>query len=221
MAGTELRQRRHRQTGPWGGEGIGVCDLICPVICPISHLGAMGELEVDEAEIDYAGSGLTLQQALVAHVKRHPDKKSRPQTILWRGHRVRTSDLILVPCEGILRLEFLSFPQSIRQGVDLKVNGWIKLPGEEQVPLLRTWQNERLDDVVEYPFFTKDGYLWTWNIYEMTYPGGQIVEEKWTENAGFWVETIGDHERVYHCSHGMASPPDFNSLVFKLTIKSR
>lgn len=124
-------------------------------------------------EFDYSSSGLTLQQAMVAHAKRHPDTKNRPETILWGQHRVRTSDLIHVPSKGVVRLEFLTSSPSIRQGVDLKVNGWIDLPGGEHVSLLRTWQNELLEDVVEYAFFSKDGILRTWNVYEMTYAGGK------------------------------------------------
>ena len=53
----------------------------------------------------------------------------------------------------------------------------------------------------------------------MQYASGQQVEEKWTENAGMWIEEISPTERIYHCSHGMAHPPDFESLVFKITIK--
>ena len=109
-------------------------------------------------DIDYAGSGLTLQQAMVAHAKRHPDKKSRPETILWGKRLVRTSDFIHVPSEGVVRLEFLTSSQAIRQGVDLKVDGWIELAGGEHAPLLRTWQDERYEDVYEYPFFAKDGF---------------------------------------------------------------
>jgi hypothetical protein len=112
-------------------------------------------------------------------------------------------------------LEFITSPQAIRQGVDLKVDGWIRLAGGEHTQLLRTWQDERFEDVVEYPFCAKHGLLWTWNVYDMTYPGGQKLEEKWTENAGFWVEATGETERVYHCSHGLASPPDFDSFVYR------
>lgn len=172
-------------------------------------------------DIDYSVSGLTIQQAMVAHVKRYPDKKSRPETILWGTRRVRTSDFIHVPSEGVVRLEFFPSSQAIRQGVDLKVDGWIELAAGKHVPLLRTWQDERFEDVVEYPFFARDGLLWTWNVYESTYPGGQKVEEKWTENSGFWVELNGENERVYHCSHGGVSPPDFDSFVYKLTIKGQ
>lgn len=176
---------------------------------------------METANIDYAVCGLTLREAMLAHVKRHPDKKSRPETIRWGNRRVRTFDWIPVPREGIVRLEFLTLSQAIRQGVDLDIDGWIELAGGERVPLLRTWQDDRFEDVVEYRFFAKDGFLRTWNVYEMTYPGGQKVEEKWTENAGFWVEANGENERVYHCSHGMAASPDFNSFVYKLTIRPR
>jgi hypothetical protein len=55
----------------------------------------------------------------------------------------------------------------------------------------------------------------------MRYPGGQVVEEKWTENAGMWVEQVTPYERVYHCSHGMANPPDFESLVFRVSINNK
>ncbi len=57
-----------------------------------------------------------------------------------------------------------------------------------------------------------------WNVYRMIYAGGLVVEEKWTENAGMWIEQDAPHERIYHCSHGMADPPDFESLVFKIGI---
>lgn len=172
-------------------------------------------------DIDYAESGMTLQQAMVALAKRYPDKKNRPNTVLWGSRRVQTSDAIRVPNMGIVRIEFLTSPQAFRQGVDLKVDGWIELAGGEHVPLLRTWQDERFEDVVEYSFFAKDGILWTWNIYEMMYPGGKKVVEKWTENAGFCVDVIGENERVYHCSHGSTSPPDFDSFVYKLTIRPK
>ncbi len=172
-------------------------------------------------EPDYAISGLTIREAMVAHAKRNPDKKSRPDTIRWGHHFVKKFDWIPVPSQGIVRLEFLSASIDVRQGVDLRIDGWIELAGGEHIPHLRTWLDQRFEDVVEYPFFTKDGYLRTWNVYEMTYPGGQKIEEKWTENAGFWVEATGENERVYHCSHGMASPADFNALVYKLTMKPK
>src|SRR5581483_7174074 len=104
---------------------------------------------------------------------------------------------------------------------DLEIDkGWIELAGGEHVPLLRTWKDERLPDIVEYPFHSRDGLLWVWNVYEMTYPSGEKVDEKWTENAGFWFEVVSESERIYHCSHGMATPPNFESLVFKVTIRS-
>jgi len=168
---------------------------------------------------DYSESDLTIQQAMVDHVKRYPDKGSRPPYISWGDTRVQTSDVIDVPSRGIVRAEFISAAPGVRQGFDMKVDGSFQLAEGEQVPLLRTWREERFEDVVEYPFFSRDGRLYVWNIYEMTYPSGEKVMEKWTENAGFWVEVGSESERFYHCSHGMASPPNFKSLVFKVSVR--
>jgi hypothetical protein len=169
---------------------------------------------------DYAESGLTIRTAMLDHVKRFPDKRTRPGYILWHGIKIGTADSIPVPSRGIVRGEFLSGDSNVRQGFDLKIHeGWIELAGGEHVALLRTWRDERLEHVVEYPFFCRDGLLWVWNVYEMTFPSGERIEEKWTENAGFWVESVGESDRIYHCSHGMANPPDFESLVFKLSVK--
>jgi hypothetical protein len=175
----------------------------------------------DASVLDYGDSGLTIQYAMLDFVKRFPDKATTPPYILWNGLHVQTSDVFAIPHKGILRAEFLSAKGSIQQGFDLDLNGWLRLEAGEKVRLLRTWKDDLYEDVVEYPFFTRDGLLWVWNVYKMEYPGGQVVEEKWTENAGFWVEILSKFERIYHCSHGMATPPDFDSLVFKVGIHSR
>lgn len=168
---------------------------------------------------DYGSTGMTIQQAMVDHVKKHPDKMQRPDYILWNGFRVKTSDGWTTSEKGIVRAEILSCKMDVEQGFDIKVDGWLELAEGERVTVLRTWKDERFEDAVEYPYFARDKRLWVWNVYKMTFPGGQIVEEKWTENAGFWVEQVGENERIYHCSHGMASPPDFESLVFKVSVQ--
>ncbi|HUV63274.1 MAG TPA: hypothetical protein VMW24_05205 [Sedimentisphaerales bacterium] len=168
---------------------------------------------------DYAESGLTIREAMLDHAKRFPNKAKRPDHILWAGHRIKTADVFHVPQRGIVRAEFLSAMEGVEQGFDIQLDGgWVELEQGEHVPHLRTWKDKDFDDVVEYPFFSPDERLWVWNVYKMKYPGGQIVEEKWTENAGFWIEHISENERIYHCSHGMATPPDFDSLVFKVRV---
>jgi hypothetical protein len=167
---------------------------------------------------DYAESGLTIREAMLDHVKKYQDKSKRPEYILWHGHHVKTSDVFTVSQMGTVRAEFLSAKGDIEQGFDIKVNGWLELAAGERVSILRTWKDKRYADVVEYPFFSHDGRLWVWNVYKMKYPGGQIIEEKWTENAGFWIEYVSENERKYHCSHGMAASPDFDSLIFKVQV---
>ncbi len=167
---------------------------------------------------DYADSGLTIQYAMLDHIKRFPDKSLRPDYILWDGLRIKTADALTVPPQGRVRGEFLSSKGDVEQGFDLKIEGWFRLENGERVSLLRTWNDSRYELFVEYPFQSKDGRLWVWNVYKMRYEGGQVVEEKWTENAGMWVQEVSPTERIYHCSHGMAHSPDFESLVFKITI---
>jgi hypothetical protein len=127
--------------------------------------------------------------------------------------------VLRVPNKGVVEAAFLQAKEGVEQGFDLKVNGWFCLKGGEQIPVLRTWKEDRYEDAVVYPFVSQDGQMWVWNVFKMEYPGGQVVEEKWTENAGFWVEMRSEVERIYHCSHGMATPPDFESLVFKIRIR--
>lgn len=170
---------------------------------------------------DYASSGLTLQAAFVDHVKRFPAKDRRPPYILWEGRQIVTADALHVPSDGVVRAEIIARRGSTRQGFDLKVNGWLELTDGSRVTLLRTWDDPEYEPVVEYPFGAPDGLLRTWNVYEMHYPAGRIVEEKWTGNAGFWVEALGEIDHIYHCSHGMADPPDFESLVYRVTVTPR
>ena len=170
-----------------------------------------------EDTTDYSKSGLTIQYAILDQMKRFPNKENRPKSIVWDGFKIMTGDKIAVPQKGIIRGEFINVIGDIEQGFDLKVNGWFELRGGEKVESLRTWYDAQYEPVVQYPFFSKDGVIWGWNVYKMKYPGGQIVEERWTGNAGFWVEIKND-QRIYHCSHGMAYPPNFESLVFKISI---
>jgi hypothetical protein len=188
-----------------------------------THIGICrkGPTDMNASTIrDYADSGLTIRTAMLDHAERFPDKNARPQYILWDGLKIWTSDRIPVPKRGTVCAEFLNADKKVRQGFDFEFDdGYHTLAQGEQISLLRTWKDERYDDVVEYPFVTNDGLLWVWNVYEMTYPSGEKVVEKWTENAGFWVEKSSENERIYHCSHGMAHPPNFESLVFKVTVR--
>ena len=171
-----------------------------------------------ETERDYADSGLTIQAAFVDHYQRFPDRDSRPPYILWGGRKIVTADTLQVSQRGTFRGEILSTKGDVRQGFDLKVEGWLQLADGSRVTLLRTWDDPHYEPVVEYSYYAKDGLLKSWNVYAMRYPGGRVVEERWTENAGFWIEEVGPNDRIYHCSHGMASPPDFESFVYRVTV---
>src|SRR5262245_10171317 len=167
---------------------------------------------------NYEESGLDIQHAMLDQAKH---SKVIPPTIMWGDKLVKTADVLIVPPTGIVRGEFIRSDDKIEQGFDLRIDGYFLLPNAERVPLLRTWYDPQLHCVVEYPYESRDGRIHVWNIYKMTYPGGQVVEEKWTGNAGCWVEEQGPREKIYHCSHGSANPPDFESFVFKISVTKR
>lgn len=167
---------------------------------------------------DYCNRGLTIREALLDQARRCPKKVECANFILWQGRLITTGDAFPVPSEGIVRGEFLSSKDVVEQGFDLKLDGWLRLANGSKVSLLRTWNDPRYEPVVEYPFHCNDGKLWVWNVYKRQSPDGRLIEEKWTENAGFWIEEISATERIYHCSHGFLYPPDFESLVFRINI---
>lgn len=165
---------------------------------------------------DYATSGLDIQYAVLDQAKRYGDKV--PRFLRWGQHNITTADFIAVPEHGIIRGEFLSVKGQIEQGFDLKLDGYLVLGSRQRVSLLRTWYNRRLPNMVEYPFYSNDLRIRVWNVYKRPQGANNAVEEKWTGNAGFWIEELSETERIYHCSNGMLNSPDFESLVFRLTI---
>jgi hypothetical protein len=167
---------------------------------------------------DYAKSGLSIRQAMVKHYRQFPNDIQRPP-LIWDGRPTVTGDVIAVPENGVVYGEFLSAKTEVPQGFDLKVNGWLLLWDGRRVPLLRTWNDANCEPSVQYSFHSSDCKLYVCNVYKVKY-ARETVEEKWTGNAGMWIETVSPCERIYHCSHGLAYPPDFDSLVFKIVIKA-
>lgn len=166
---------------------------------------------------DYAMSGLSIWQAMLSQGKKRAKDERGPVTLRWGDKIVRTADVLQVPARGVVRLECLQCASDIRQGFDVKMNGGCVLANGEVVPLLRTWCDEKYESVVEYAYQADDGLLSTWNVYE-TWRGSELVVERWTGNAGFWTEEVGTLDRIYHCSAGPLSAPNFEYLVYRMTI---
>jgi hypothetical protein len=171
-------------------------------------------------ERDYAESGLDLQYAFLDMARRVP-RGDRPRHVRWSDRRVFTVDVMDVPPEGMVRGEFLSAKGDVMQGFDLQLNGWIQLADGSRVEHLRSWNDPALEPVVEYEYACSDGRLWVTNVFLRPDGQGGQVAEKWTGNAGFYVEEIGPLERVYRCSHGLLPSPDFEALVFRVTVRPK
>lgn len=168
---------------------------------------------------DYAESGLTIQYAMLEHVRANPNRNARSDYILWSGRAVRTSLRLQVPSTGRFRIEFLSPPRDLAHGVDVKAEkGSILLPGGKAAGLLRTWHDPRDQNVVEYPYDTPAQSLYVWNCYYVPWPAGGVTEERMTGNAAFWIEKEDVQSTIFHCSPGPAATPDFEHLVFRFVI---
>ena len=169
--------------------------------------------------IDYSSTGMDLQRAFVDHFSNNKDPALRADHVLLNGHKVFAFLCAPVPKEGRFRIEFLSPPREIEQGVDVRFdNGTIRLPNGEKVKLLRTWLDPRLADVVEYPYRAPKGIIRCYNVFMRKYGENDIREEKMTGNAGFLLEQPAPNEWVFHCSAGPLPAPDFEYLVFRLTL---
>lgn len=171
-----------------------------------------------QSQRDYEPSGLPIQRAMLDAVKTASQKNGGPPRIRWGVYEIQTSDCLIVPSKGRIRITFLSSRAGLRQGVDIKVNGHIYLVDGSAVETLRTWRDPKYEDTVEYEFSSLDRMLRVWNVYEVRHESNKIEESKWTDNAGFWIEEGLNGSKIYHCSAGPCDPPDFEALVFELTV---
>lgn len=169
--------------------------------------------------VDYAGRGLDVQSAMLEHASAFPTVGERPDHIVWGGKELRTSYAIPAPEQGRVRIELLTAPSPPRQGVDLLAKGGgLTLQDGEQVELLRTWNGDGLEPVVEYVYRSPSRKIWFWNVYEVPWPNGRLTVEKWTGNSGFLTERQGDGGWLFHCSPGHLDQPDFGSLIVRVVV---
>lgn len=121
--------------------------------------------------------------------------------------------------KGRVKLTFLRDVAPVRQGVDINVEEGCLLSSEGlEFETLRTWRSDEYEDAVEYIFDSRANGIFVWNVYLMDRGNGAMTEEKWTGNAGFWVEQRHELSYVFHCSHGGAPVPDFEGLVFQIDL---
>ncbi len=160
-------------------------------------------------DFDYSNSGQTVSESIMHAVRTHG---KQVDGIRWGARRIWHVNRLAVPPKGIVRLELIEWNKTIRQAVDLRVDGKIVVRDNQGVKLLRTWCDDTLQDIVEYEYAARDGFITTWNAYTMPRTD---QPEMWTVNAGMWCEDE-DSGRVFHCNAGMTSPPTFTDLVYRV-----
>ena len=173
-----------------------------------------------KSERDYSESGLTIQEALLQKyegVRSARDPSRETPWVKWAGRQVHASDRVAVPQTCRIALDLLSVRPNGRHGVDLKAyGGRLILADGTAIGTLRTWSDTKFEDHLEYPVHSRDGYLGTWNVYELPTKAGPVVEF-WTGNAGMWIERDGTSS-TYHCSAGLSEAPDFEDLIYRVSI---
>lgn len=170
-------------------------------------------------DVDYAETGMSIQKAMLDLARRFPDVSTRPPGIRWGTRLVRTFQWLPVPHEGRFRLVFFSGKYEPRQGVDVKSEkGGILLVDGRQLPILRSYYTEDLVDEVEYAYSAPRGMLVVWNVYQVR-RGMEVIDEKWTGNAGFHSQEIGPGSWRFYCSSGPNKVPCFDDLVFSIEIR--
>ena len=164
----------------------------------------------------YSSNETTIQSAMIDMVKSFPDKETRPESIIFDGTKVTTGLWVSVPTHFNIKLEFMSEADQ-NQGVDMKPDkGYLKLSDGAKVKLLRTWHDPKFEKVVEYKGVSKSGRIFITNVYKIE-QFGEIREEKWTGNAGMAIDKLSSEELIFNCSPGYKNPPDFSSLIFRIT----
>jgi hypothetical protein len=164
---------------------------------------------------------MTIRAAMVADAKRFPRLSSSENFIFWGGREIRTS-ILLRPTwkEGFVKLTFLKRKGATKQGADIKVDdGLLHSLEGLSFKTLRTWNDDEYVDNVEYRYLSETKSIFVWNVYVVDYGKDRLIEEKWTENAGFWVEHIEPSSYILHCSSGPMPVPDFESLVIRIDFR--
>ena len=166
---------------------------------------------------EYKSTETSIQSAKVDTHKSLSGSKDMPDYILFDGEKVQTGLWIDVPENFRVRLEFLSKPD-IDQGADINVkDGFLILQDGEEIELLRTWHDPKFESFVEYSGYSKSGRVLVNNVYKVN-RSGQEFEERWTGNAGMLVEALENNEFILKCSSCHYNPPNFESIVFKVSI---
>lgn len=126
---------------------------------------------------DYADSGMTIQQALLDDSKSFP-RNGNPDNsfIVWGGSIIRTAlQLKIAKPFGLIRIQFKARAAQPRQGLDVKVEGGALISERgDRFPHLRTWAEDKYEDVLEYAIDAPTKAFFLWNCFETQLPNGIV-----------------------------------------------
>ncbi len=130
------------------------------------------------------------------------------------GHDVVLVDAIPLRVGQVVTLTIEQAKPSPRQGVSLGTEGMLQI-GERKKPQLIVWADET-PLVAEVVCEATDGLLRVYNVWEPR--DGSPGFESRLRPSGMIVEELDDGSRRYACNDIEFDNPDFQTLVFRLSI---
>jgi hypothetical protein len=177
---------------------------------------------VAPGSVDYERTGLSVNVAMLDHTgrkRRAGETVETPPRLRWDGLVVATGDIWRdVPAGCLVEIEVDRQRPELRHGISISsANAALSLDAREAQPEVIIWPTAE-DRRFEIRCGSPAGGLRVTNVYEV---GGETWSriERWTKNAGLWVDRVSADERIYHCNHSATSPATFDDLVFSMRLR--
>ena len=175
--------------------------------------------------VDYEGTGLSIANAMLDAGKRRR-WLGRPGTIppllSWGARQITSGDVWRdVPVGGSIAVAVRAFVDGLDHGFAVSAQGGALshgglADGSESAEELVLWPTPT-EREFEVRYTSPRQILLLCNVYRVSGPTWSKVD-KWSENAGLWIEQGSERVRTYHCNHASTRPPTFADLVVTVSV---
>lgn len=174
-----------------------------------------------DAEVNYAPTGLSISNAMgdmMGRKRRCGAPIDTPPRLRWGKLSVATGDVwgeVYGDVDIAVRVD--GHRPELRHGISLSTPTPTLFPlGETPRHEVLLWPSSGERDF-EVRGTSLTGVLRITTVYVVG-GGDRSTVERWTGNAGFWVERESSRQRVYHANHHSTSPPSFEDLTFSVRL---
>jgi hypothetical protein len=177
-----------------------------------------------DGAVDYAQTGLSINVSMLDHTRRGRRlgrAVETPPKLSWGGLTVVTGDIWEnADANSVISVEISRWRADIRHGVSISSNERVLRPGgqgdrsgQSEIILWPTEDEQRFEIRCD----SSASQIRVTNAYQVGGDNWSRIE-RWTENAGLWVDSISERRRVYHCNYYSSAPPTFVDLVFTMSV---